>query len=138
MTKKSITSKYKNKKVEYEGIVFDSQMERDYYINLRKLFNKDDIKIQPKFVLQESFRDKNDKLIREISYTADFQVFNQVYDVKGMMTQQGGMRLKMFKYKYRTLNLLAVTKAPKWTGREWIEIDELKRLRKNRKMCSNM
>lgn len=131
-------SKYNNKKVEYEGIIFDSKLERDYYINLRRLFSKDDIKIQPKFVLQESFRDKNDKLIREISYTADFQVLNQVYDVKGMMTQQGEMRLKMFKYKYRTLNLLVVTKAPKWTGREWIEIDELKRLRKNRKMHGDM
>ena len=130
-------NKYKNKKVVYEGITFDSEMEKEFYLALLKKYKKDEIKIQPKFELQQSFRDRENKLQRAITYTADFQVNNSVYDVKGMVTQQGEMRLKMFKFKYPDLDLKVVTKAPKYytqqTGKEWVDIYELKKVRKARK-----
>ena len=130
-------NKYKNKKVVYEGINFDSEMEKDFYIYLSKKHKKKYIKIQPKFELQQSFRDRENKLQRAITYTADFQIDNSVYDVKGMVTQQGKMRLKMFKFKYPDLDLKVITKAPKYytqqTGKEWVDIYELKKIRKARK-----
>ena len=113
------------------------EMEKDFYLALLKKYKKDEIKIQPKFELQQSFRDRENKLQRAITYTADFQVNNSVYDVKGMVTQQGEMRLKMFKFKYPDLDLKVVTKAPKYytqqTGKEWVDIYELKKVRKARK-----
>lgn len=130
-------NKYNNKKAVYDGITFDSEMEKDFYIYLLKKHKKQDIKIQPKFELQPSFRDKQLKLQRAITYTADFQVNNSLYDVKGTVTQQGEMRLKMFKFKYPDLELKVITKAPKYytgeTGKEWIDIYELKKVRKARK-----
>lgn len=126
-------NKYKNNKVTYEGITFDSTMERDFYIFLLQRYEKEEIIIQPKFELQEKFWDREGNTIRAITYTADFQAGSIVYDVKGMMTQQGEMRVKMFKYKHKHLYLKVVTKAPKYSGKEWIEINELKKIRKERK-----
>ena len=44
-------NKYKNKKVEFEGIKFDSEMEKDFYIYLLKNHKKDEIIIQPSYTL---------------------------------------------------------------------------------------
>lgn len=126
-------NKYKNKKVIYDGIVFDSEMEREFYTHLLSKYSKNDIKIQPVFELQPKFRDSDNKLVRAITYTADFQVGNTVWDVKGMVTQQGEMRIKMFKFKHPGLKLEIITKAPKYMGIEWVTIEELKKVRKERK-----
>lgn len=125
-------AKYGNKKVKYDGYVFDSEMEKNYYIYLLSKHQKSDIEIQPEYELQPKFRDNGNKLIRPITYTADFKVGNIVFDVKGMLTQQGEMRIKMFKYKYPEYKLNIIAKAPKYTGKEWIELDELKKVRKQR------
>lgn len=133
-------NKYKNKKIEYNGIKFDSKMEMDFYLYLLKIYPKEifdniEIKLQPKFLLQSSFRD-NGKLYREISYIADFEITKNetessiVFDVKGFKTKDFIIKEKLFRYKYPNKTLRLMVKAPKYTGEEWIEIDELKRLKK--------
>lgn len=133
----NMPTKYNNKKVIYDGIKFDSILEKDFYIYLLKKYKKEEIKIQPRFELQPSFKDKNNKLHRAITYTLDFQVNTDAWDVKGMVTQQGEMRIKMFKFKHTDIDLKVITKAPKYyteqTGEEWIEVDELKNIRKVKK-----
>ena len=67
--------KYKNKKVEIDGIKFDSKKEANRYCELKlleragKIF---DLKLQPRFLLQENFKYKN-KTYRKIEYVADFE-----------------------------------------------------------------
>lgn len=70
---KNITSKkskYKNKKVIIDGIKFDSIKEANYYKNLillKKAGHVIDFKLQPRYLLQESFK-KNGKTYRSIYY----------------------------------------------------------------------
>ena len=130
--KKSV-NKYKNEKVEYEGIKFDSEMEKEFYIDLLKLHKKEEIELQPEFVLQEKFRDSTGKAQREMKYVADFRVGNIVYDIKGMVTQVFKIKEKSFKLKYPLMQLKIIKKAPKWTGKKWIELSELKVMEKERK-----
>ena len=96
----AIINKYKNKKVEFEGIKFDSEMEKDFYLYLLKKYKKEDIIVQPSYTLLESFRDKEDKLIRAITYKADFEVFGVSYDVKGIVLPVFLLKEKLFKYKH--------------------------------------
>ena len=126
-------NKYKNKKVEFEGIKFDSKMEADFYKHLLKLFPKEQIIIQPVFELQPKFVDNLGQNIRAITYKADFQVMNIIYDVKGFKTIEFKIKEKMFKYTHKNLCLALMTKAPKYTGKEWIELKELEKIRKEKK-----
>ena len=93
--------KYQNKKVEIDGIKFDSKMESNVY----KVIKEKGIEcvLQPKYLLQEKFV-FNDKSIREIKYIGDFdiKIGDELYtiDVKGMETQVFKIKAKMFLYKY--------------------------------------
>ena len=40
---------------------------------------------------------------------------------------------KLFKYKYPEKTLKVICKSPKYTGLEWIELSELKKIRKGKK-----
>lgn len=99
-------SKYKNKKVVYNGIKFDSQKERNYYIKLKLLEDKGkikDLKLQVKFELQPKFRFDN-KNIQAISYIADFTYLDEenklhIIDVKGVRTDVYKIKKKMMEYK---------------------------------------
>ena len=128
-----IINKYRNKKVEFEGIKFDSEMEKDFYIYLLKKHKKEDIIIQPSYTLLESFRDKDGKLVRAITYKADFEVLGVSYDVKGIVLPIFLIKEKLFKYKFPEKTLKVICKAPKYTGLEWIELSELKKIRKEKK-----
>ena len=130
---KKPVNKYKNEKSEYEGIKFDSETEKEFYVDLLKLHKKEEIELQPEFVLQEKFRDSTGKAQREMKYVADFRVGNIVYDIKGMVTQVFKIKEKSFKLKYPLMQLKIIKKAPKWTGKKWIDIYELKKVRKARK-----
>ena len=125
-------SKYRNEKEEFGGIKFDSKMEMEFYIYLLKTHTKEKIELQPSFVLQEKFKDNTGKAQRESKYIADFRVGNIVYDVKGVTTQIFRSKEKTFKLKYPELQLKVVKKAPKWTGKEWIELQELKEMTRER------
>ena len=67
-------NKYNNKKVQVDMYVFDSIRESQRYKELKLLERAGEIsnlELQPKFLLQESFK-KNGKTYKAINYIADF------------------------------------------------------------------
>ena len=67
-------SKYQNKKTQIDMYVFDSIAESKRYKELallEKAGQIKELKLQPKFLLQEGFK-KNGKTYRKIEYIADF------------------------------------------------------------------
>ena len=109
------------------------------------LFNSINIEIvlQPKFILQDSFKDNTGKKYRGINYISDFALkdkrtglFHRVFDVKGAKTKDFIIKEKMFKEKYPYCELKLMTKSPKYmidNFGEWCELDDLKAARKERK-----
>ena len=100
-------NKYKNKKVEYDGIKFDSIKEKNRYIGLKQMEKLGIIKNlqrQVKYELQPSFK-FNGKTIRSINYIADFVYIQDdieiIEDVKGIRTKEYLLKKKMFIYKYQ-------------------------------------
>lgn len=106
-------SKYGNKKTFVKGVEnsFDSKMEADFYLFLKNIccYSKEQIILQPVFELQPKFKDNQNKLIRSITYKADFQIDNYVIDIKGFETKDFIIKSKIFKYKYPDLRLLVGT-----------------------------
>lgn len=130
-------SKYKNKKVVVDGVKFDSKHEAEYYLYLKRLKEEGRIKdfgLQHKFELQPSFK-KYGKTHRAITYTVDFAIYHnngdvEYVDVKGMETQQGIMRKKMFDYLFDE-KLTWVQRSIKYGDENgWINYDDLKKKRK--------
>src|SRR5690606_21122353 len=75
---------------------------------------------------------------RKTEYIADFALYFErklieVTDVKGMATASAKLKAKLFRYKYPDVQLRWICKAPKYTGKEWIEYDDLKKVRRERK-----
>lgn len=100
-------SKYGANKCSYNGIRFDSQKERDRYIELSNLQRAgviQDLKLQVPFVLQDGF-EINGKKVRSIKYIADFTYMQDgevvIEDVKGKRTQVYDIKKKMFMYRYK-------------------------------------
>lgn len=100
-------SKYNNRKVELDGYTFDSQLEADYYAQLKLRKRANDIlffRLQPKYLLQEAFI-KDGVRHRKIEYIADFEVHHkdgsiEVVDTKGFITDVFRIKEKMFHKKY--------------------------------------
>ena len=110
-------SKYRNEKVEYDGMTFDSKRERDRYIVLKDAERQgiiSDLVCQPKFTLlpaqyhEETVQLKTKvKTVRKCdflatTYTGDFQYTKDgnvvVEDVKGMLTPEYRLKEKMMAY----------------------------------------
>lgn len=99
-------SKYKNRKVEFNGIKFDSIKERDRYIFLLSRLKKGEItnlELQVPFELQPHF-EHNGKMIRAIRYIADFVYYDQdgnihIEDTKGFRTDVYDLKKKMMLYR---------------------------------------
>nr|DAX45354.1 MAG TPA: Endonuclease [Caudoviricetes sp.] len=132
-------SKYNSKKVEYKGVTFDSKVECDYYQYLeRNLGNEyDHIELQPRYELIPKVNKQ-----RKTEYIADFALWKdnkllEVIDVKGMPTEVAKLKAKIFRDKYPNIKLTWICKAPKYTGLEWIEYDELIKVRRKRKRENN-
>lgn len=134
-------TKYNNKKTVVDGIVFDSKDEALYYEALKNMKSNGLIKefrLQPKFILQEAFV-KNDKKYRPIYYIADFRVINNddsfyIVDIKGMLTTEFKIKMKLFNYKYPDIELRLISRSIKF-GDEYGFIDyyELQDIRKQNK-----
>jgi len=62
-------SKYNAKKVEYDGHIFDSIVERDYYIYLQRNGLIEHIELQPRYELIPAFKKQ-----RKMEYIADFEI----------------------------------------------------------------
>lgn len=102
-------SKYGNKKTIVDGITFDSKKESERYLVLKDMLkNKEitELQLQPKFLLQYSFKYKN-KIERKIYYIADFSYKKDgkliVEDVKSFATKRDKvykLKRKLFLYKY--------------------------------------
>jgi hypothetical protein len=128
-------TKYGSKKTEIDGIKFDSKAEAKYYEQLKWLLEHKQIKgfrLQPKYTLLESFK-KNGKTFRKIEYIADFEVKHldnsiEVVDVKGFETPVFSIKRKLFEKLYPDHRLSIVTYSKKYGG--WIELDKLKKLRR--------
>ncbi|MDF2854208.1 MAG: hypothetical protein K0Q87_59 [Neobacillus sp.] len=114
-------SKYGNKMVTIDGHKFDSIAESKYYLQLKWLKQAKqikDFKLQPKFVLQETFK-KNGKTFRSIVYKADFKVYRldgsiEIVDIKGAITKEFAIKRKLFERKY--LDTLTILKYDKKKG----------------------
>lgn len=140
MTQKK--QKFNAKKIEYDGITFDSKLECEYYKELMLKVKNGEIKsfsIQPKYILQDKFT-KFDKHYREISYSPDFMIINNddsitLIDVKGFSTPASEIRKKLFDFQYPDIQLIWLTYVKKYGG--WVTIEELKKLRKDNKKILN-
>lgn len=117
-------SKYGNKKTIVDNIKFDSQAEAVYYNQLKWLKQAKqikDFKIQPKYLLQDSFK-KNGKTFRKIEYIADFEVYKldgsvEIIDIKGTLTKEFRLKQKLFELKY-----LESIKLLKYKNGQFVEV----------------
>jgi hypothetical protein len=132
---RNVATKYGAKKVEIDGITFDSKIESKYYEQLKWLQANDQIlffRVQPRYLLQDAF-EKDGQKYRKIEYVVgDFEVHHkdgsiEVIDVKGMETEAFKLKKKMFNNKYPH-KLSLVTYIQKFGG--WITLEEAKRQRK--------
>lgn len=101
-------NKYNAKKIKIDGHTFDSKREAERYCEL-KLFVKAgeirNLELQPRFLLQDKFVDKQGNKHRKIEYVADFLYIdklgrNVVEDVKGVLTDVYKIKKKIFLKKY--------------------------------------
>ena len=102
-----ILSKYRSQKTVVDGHVFPSKLEARRYSMLRLMEQQGeiyDLVLQPKFLLQEGFRDRNGEWHRPIHYIADFRYAENnrviVEEVKGQETAVYRIKKKLFMYKY--------------------------------------
>lgn len=101
-------SKYNAKKTNVDGIKFDSIREAERYCELKlleKVKEIRDLELQPRFLLQDKFKDKSGTTHRKIEYVADFMYIDKcgktiVEDVKGVLTDVYKLKKKMFLKKY--------------------------------------
>ena len=110
-------NKYKNEKVEFDGIKFDSKRERDRYMVLKDAERRgviSELKCQPKFTLIPAQYHEEEKQLKTkvkmvkkcdflaITYTGDFQYVKDgkvvVEDVKGIVTPEYKLKEKMMAY----------------------------------------
>lgn len=94
--------KYKSKKTEVDGIVFDSKKEAKRYQELKKLLESGDIQnleLQKKFVLIPAQRINGKCVERECAYKADFTYkvgdMTVVEDTKGFKTKDYIIKRKL-------------------------------------------
>lgn len=112
-----------SRKCVYKGIKFDSEKERDRYIELELLEYGGyitDLQPHPKFLLQEAFSDRfTGKKIAAITYEGDFQYIENgitiVEDVKALtkkgkilQTEASKVRMKLAKFRYPRISFRVV------------------------------
>lgn len=147
MTAHSSVAKYGNSKINVMGHRFDSKAEADYFRYL--LAEKEAgrvlrFTIQPRILLQEQFR-LGGKLIRPITYTPDFWVRydtgrEEYIDVKGVGTQQGELKRKMYLFQYERnggIPLVWIAQSKKYSDTGWIDYFELQRIRRANRRIKN-
>ena len=137
------TSKKAKEKRTLNGYTFDSDIEYKFYVYLLSQQDEGlvkDIKVQPKFLLQEAYK-KYDKNIRKIEYIADFEVeyTNEetiIYDVKGMVMPDFKLKRKISDYKYPDKILRCVN----WSRLDggWCDIETIEKGRKERKKANKV
>lgn len=131
-------SKYRSKKVTIGQYTFDSKLEAEYYNRLLMMqaqWDIDEIKVHPRYLLQDAFTTADGKKVMKVEYIADFEVLysngiRHVVDIKGMATETALLKRKLFMWKYRSMILNRLVKYS-W---EWVDYrDNEKRKRDNKK-----
>lgn len=101
-------NKYKNTKVEYKGIKFDSIKEMKHYQlleYLQKIGEIKELKLQVPYELIPKYK-INNKTVRKCVYVADFTYITtkddklHIIDTKGFKTDVYRLKKKLFEYKY--------------------------------------
>lgn len=112
-------NKYRNTKVVYKGIKFDSKKERARFITLKQLEKAGIIKeleLQPKFLLLDTIHYKG-KTYPKTYYKADFKYFDInmgkyiVEDVKSPITAKDKvyrLKIKMLLSKYPDIEFVEI------------------------------
>jgi len=101
-------SKYHNRRVAYDGYVFDSMAEMHRYQQLvaaQEDGRISDLQVHPRFEVLEEFEDAQGTKVRPITYMADFSYRQDgrtiVEDVKGVETKEFKLKEKLFRYRFR-------------------------------------
>lgn len=101
-------SKYNSKKVEYQGMIFDSKFECIYYAFLKELVKQgkiSNLERQVKYVLLPRQTDENNKFkYHPVEYKSDFeyddvQGVHHTVDSKGFRTVDFRIKQKLFYYR---------------------------------------
>lgn len=111
---KDKASKLKNVAKVVNGIAFQSSLESQAY-RILKLWETagaiSELRMQPAFTLQESFRDGSGKTIKSIRYSADFRFFDnetrrvRYVDAKGFITQAFSRTMKLMANKFPDVDI---------------------------------
>lgn len=109
--------KYNAKKTVVDGITFDSKAEAARYCELKLLERQGiikDLRLQPRFRLQDGFTASDGKKIRPLDYVADFAYTDGakkvVEDVKGVQTDAYKIKKKLFLKRYPEFVFCEVTR----------------------------
>lgn len=104
-------SKFNSRKKELDGHTFDSTGEAEAYRYLKRdeacgIISK--LELQPRFILQDAFKDSSGLRHRAIEYVADFRFLDingdsEIVDYKGFRTPVYKIKLKMLRAKYPDL-----------------------------------
>ena len=135
---KKKTNKFNAKKTVVDGIKFDSKIESQYYLHLKKEKEKgliEDFSLQPAYELQPKFEYMGVKRVA-IKYVADFIVqYNDgseiIIDVKGQPTADAKLKRKLFEYKYPDKHLRWIVWVAKRGG--WINYDDNEKMKRAEK-----
>ena len=120
------------KKTKYDGIIFDSETECEFYKLLKKA-KKDnlilDFQHEPTYLLLEGgWKNKRGDEQEPITYLPDFLITNlkgekYLIDAKGgdVHEEVAKLKKKILEYQQRDLIVYFVSESPLFLGREWIE-----------------
>ena len=86
------------KKIVYDGITFDSNLEKNFYVMLKN--NNINFVHQLSIPLIPAF-DLYGEKVKPITIVIDFLVDNKIIDTKGNFTEKSKIKWKMLKYKFK-------------------------------------
>ena len=110
-------SKYRARKTEVDGILFDSKKEAERYKTLSALQEEEKIshlELQKKYIVLPSCKYEDMPSERAVTYKADFYYINNegrevVEDVKGFKTKDYIIKRKLFKYRFPNILFKEIT-----------------------------
>ena len=119
---------YNTKKVEHDGMKFDSKLE--FFFHQRLIANHIPFEFQVTEELQAGFRDCNGKAIRKITAIVDFVIktdkFIWYIDTKGWKTEVSKIKYKMLRYNKFLNNICYRIDMPKNQKECLFLIEEIK------------
>lgn len=111
-------SKYRSRKTEVDGILFDSKKEAERYKTLSALQKEgkiDHLTPQKEFELLPSCRYEGMPMERAVKYRVDFYYYDEelqrmvAEDVKGFRTKDYIIKRKLFKYRFPDILFKEIT-----------------------------